>query len=269
MPCRQPTSSATRRISRRTSRAINRSEPTAATSQRSRKARCSRRAAGRCTSARWDPARSPRLQPAHRLRGRARAGRNGGPGRPQRAGARDPGRTVRGWVADSHILRTRGPRMVANDFRASGMARYLLKDLDFHRRGHHHTDRHGPASGATCRVRRSGGPWFRRPRHGRHQALRGGAEPTSVTDAPADTRRPNILFVLSDDHAAHTMSPRPRDCPDQTPAVARRGPASSRRCPNSAGCPGSPCSLRWLHWLSREDSLPRWRPRCHTTTTVT
>jgi 2-hydroxy-3-oxopropionate reductase len=36
-----------------------------------------------------------------------------------------------GGYADSRILRTRGPRMVADDFRPSGMARYLLKDLDF------------------------------------------------------------------------------------------------------------------------------------------
>ena len=35
-----------------------------------------------------------------------------------------------GGYADSRILRTRGPRMVADDFRPSGMARYLLKDLD-------------------------------------------------------------------------------------------------------------------------------------------
>ena len=36
-----------------------------------------------------------------------------------------------GGYADSRILRTRGPRMVADDFRPSGMARYLLKDLEF------------------------------------------------------------------------------------------------------------------------------------------
>jgi 2-hydroxy-3-oxopropionate reductase len=36
-----------------------------------------------------------------------------------------------GGYADSRILRTRGPRMVADDFRPSGLARYLLKDLDF------------------------------------------------------------------------------------------------------------------------------------------
>jgi 2-hydroxy-3-oxopropionate reductase len=36
-----------------------------------------------------------------------------------------------GGYADSRILRTRGPRMVADDFGPSGPARYLLKDLDF------------------------------------------------------------------------------------------------------------------------------------------
>jgi 2-hydroxy-3-oxopropionate reductase len=36
-----------------------------------------------------------------------------------------------GGYADSRILRTRGPRMIADDFRPSGPARYLLKDLDF------------------------------------------------------------------------------------------------------------------------------------------
>ncbi|MEP6649940.1 MAG: NAD(P)-dependent oxidoreductase [Lapillicoccus sp.] len=36
-----------------------------------------------------------------------------------------------GGYADSRILRTRGPRMVADDVSPSGVARYLLKDLDF------------------------------------------------------------------------------------------------------------------------------------------
>lgn len=36
-----------------------------------------------------------------------------------------------GGYADSRILRTRGPRMVADDFGPSGPARYLLKDLEF------------------------------------------------------------------------------------------------------------------------------------------
>jgi 2-hydroxy-3-oxopropionate reductase len=36
-----------------------------------------------------------------------------------------------GGYADSRILRTRGERMVTDDFSPSGIARYVLKDLDF------------------------------------------------------------------------------------------------------------------------------------------
>ena len=36
-----------------------------------------------------------------------------------------------GGYADSSILRTRGERMVTDDFSPSGIARYILKDLEF------------------------------------------------------------------------------------------------------------------------------------------
>jgi 2-hydroxy-3-oxopropionate reductase len=36
-----------------------------------------------------------------------------------------------GGYADSRILRTRGQPMITDDFSASGIARYILKDLDF------------------------------------------------------------------------------------------------------------------------------------------